>query len=177
MHLTTEFLDNGVSVIRGDGRLNLVSANNLRQAISDSLERNRIHIVLDLAEVSFVDSSGLRAIVGGLKAARLVGGDLRIAAPTVQVSTALRLSTLDHILRSYDTPDCAYRGETRISPRGMVPGRDLLVSASTATAGGAALRGATPVDRRPQLRSFAASLRRVFAGFANHRLGLRVQPS
>ena len=48
---------------------------------------------------TFVDSSGLGALVSCLKSARQAGGDLRLVAPTEQVSMVLKLTNLDRILQ------------------------------------------------------------------------------
>jgi len=57
-----------------------------------------------------VDSSGLGALIGGLKTARQADGDLRIAAPTEQVATVLGLTNLDRVLRPFATVEDAVRG-------------------------------------------------------------------
>jgi anti-sigma B factor antagonist len=54
---------------------------------------------VNLAETTFVDSSGLGALVSGLKSARQAGGDLRLVAPSEQVSMVLRLTNLDRVLQ------------------------------------------------------------------------------
>ena len=59
--------------------------------------------------VEFIDSSGLGALISGLKTARTAGGDLRLAAATEQVTSVLQLTNLDRILRVYPSPDDAYR--------------------------------------------------------------------
>jgi anti-sigma B factor antagonist len=51
----------------------------------------------------FIDSSGLGAVIGGLKTARQAGGDLRIASLTPQVASVLQLTNLDRVLRPYDS--------------------------------------------------------------------------
>lgn len=60
-------------------------------------------IVVDLSAVDFIDSSGLGALIGGLKAARQEGGDLRIACAGDQVKAVLKLTNLDRILAPYGT--------------------------------------------------------------------------
>ena len=59
----------GVAVLRLDGRLNMVSAAQLKQAITDSVDGGCPRVVVDLASVSFMDSSGLGALIAGLKKA------------------------------------------------------------------------------------------------------------
>jgi anti-sigma B factor antagonist len=57
-----------------------------------------------------MDSSGLGALIAGLKSARQAGGDLRLARPNEQVRTVLSLTNLDRVLRARDTVDGAYDG-------------------------------------------------------------------
>lgn len=67
-------------------------------------------LVIDLGDVAFIDSSGLGALISGLKAARQAGGDLRIARPTEQVRVVLQLTTLDRVLRTHATLEEAFAG-------------------------------------------------------------------
>ncbi|GAB3604745.1 STAS domain-containing protein [Conyzicola nivalis] len=109
MEFETRTIDELVTVIRGEGRLNMVSAPLLREAVTDAISKGRPRVVVDLSGVDFMDSSGLGALVGCLKTARQAGGDLRIAAPSEQVTMVLQLSNLDRILTSYVSPEDAYR--------------------------------------------------------------------
>jgi anti-sigma B factor antagonist len=109
MEFVTRPIDDLVAVIRGEGRLNMVSAPLLREAVTDAITHGRPRIVVDLSAIEFMDSSGLGALVGCLKTARQAGGDLRICAPSSQVEMVLQLSNLDRILTSYATAEEAYR--------------------------------------------------------------------
>ena len=97
-------------VLSPRGRLNMTTAALLRQSVAAEVEGGSARVVLDLAGVAFVDSSGLGAIVGGLKSARQAGGDLRIAAAGEQVRTVLELTNLDRVLRPHDTVEDALSG-------------------------------------------------------------------
>jgi anti-sigma B factor antagonist len=74
-----------------------------------ALDAGRRRIVVDLSNTSFMDSSGLGALIGCLKSARQADGDLRIAAPNEQLRMVLKLSNVDRVLRSYGSADEAYR--------------------------------------------------------------------
>ncbi|MCW2812030.1 MAG: hypothetical protein JWP61_2488 [Friedmanniella sp.] len=87
-----------VAVIGCQGRLNMLAAPALRSFIEETLGEGHEKIVVELSGTSFIDSSGLAALIGGLKAARQSGGDLRIAAPSDQVRSVLRLTNLDRVL-------------------------------------------------------------------------------
>ena len=63
--------------------------------------------MLDLAGVPSVDSTGLGALLAGLRAARAAGGDLRLVHPSEQVRVVLELTTLDQLLRAYTSVEAA----------------------------------------------------------------------
>lgn len=96
-------LTDGVRVLAASGRLNMVSAPRLKSLIDASVAEGHPRIVVDLTGVAFIDSSGLGALIGGLKSARQSGGDLRIAGAGEQVVSVLRLTNLDRILRPHDS--------------------------------------------------------------------------
>ena len=91
----------GVTVLTCDGRLTMVAAPRLRAVLDEAVADGGHRIVVDLTDTSFVDSSGLGALVHGLKATRVAGGDLRIAGAPEQVLAVLRLTNLDRVLRPY----------------------------------------------------------------------------
>jgi anti-sigma B factor antagonist len=101
-----------VMVIRPEGRLNMVAAPGLRKQLLALVEAGNTKLVVDLGATEFIDSSGLGALISGLKAARQAGGDLRIAAPTQQVITVLELTNLNRVLRVHDSAEGAFDGAT-----------------------------------------------------------------
>jgi anti-sigma B factor antagonist len=109
MEFQTESLGDDIAVIRGAGRLNMVSGPLLRDTVKRAIDAGRPRIVVDLSGIAFMDSSGLGALIGCLKSAREQQGDLRIVSPSTQVAMVLRLSNVDKILPAHDTLEAAYR--------------------------------------------------------------------
>ena len=103
MDVTIDGQPNGAAVVRLSGRLDLLSAAEVKQQLAQAVADGHRRLVVDLGEVDFVDSSGLGSLIGGLKAARVGGGDLRIARPNDQARTILELTTLSRVLRPYPT--------------------------------------------------------------------------
>jgi anti-sigma B factor antagonist len=99
MNFDTESIDTTTAVIKPKGRLTMVSTAGLRSLVAETVAGGQNHLVIDLSETEFIDSSGLGALVAGLKSARQAGGDLRIARPSDQVRTVLELTNLDRVLR------------------------------------------------------------------------------
>jgi anti-sigma B factor antagonist len=98
----------GVAVVRLAGRLNMVSAGPLRKQIADLVEQGHSRVAVDLQGMEFIDSSGLGALISGLKSTRQAGGDLRIAAPNAQAHLVLTLTGMDRVLPPYPDTDSAF---------------------------------------------------------------------
>jgi anti-sigma B factor antagonist len=99
----------GTAVLRPQGRLTMVTAPRFRELIEQTVDQGRASIVVDLSATEFMDSSGLGALIAGMKAATQAGGFLRIAALTPQVATVLELTNLDRVLRPYTSVGEALR--------------------------------------------------------------------
>ena len=110
MEIRATELAPGTALLTLEGRLNMVAAPRLRTAVDEAVAEQRPRIVVDLSSVSFIDSSGLGALVAGLKTARQASGDLRITGLTPQVQTVLKLTNLDRVLRPHASIDAATDG-------------------------------------------------------------------
>ena len=95
--------DTSTAVLQPTGRLNMVAAPAFKNLVEETVASRETRIVVDLGQVTFIDSSGLGALISGLKATRQAGGDLRIADVPEQVMTVLRLTNLDRVLRVHPT--------------------------------------------------------------------------
>lgn len=95
----------GALVLRpSESRLDAARAPALREALLRRIEDGRTRIVLDLSGVSFMDSSGLGALVSALK--RLgPGGTLAVAGATGAVARLFQLTRMDRVFALH--PDVA----------------------------------------------------------------------
>lgn len=110
MEIVLEEKAGASAVLHLTGRLDLISGTEVRQHLADAIAAGRRNLVVDLADVPFIDSSGLAALISGLKYTRTAGGDLRLARPAVQAKIILELTRLDRVLRCYDTTEEALSG-------------------------------------------------------------------
>jgi anti-anti-sigma factor len=85
------------------GRLDLLTAADVKRQLQEAVATGLHRLVVDLHGVPFIDSSGLGALIGALKAARVAGGDVRIARPGEQVRYVLEISMLDRVLVCHAT--------------------------------------------------------------------------
>lgn len=110
MESRTETHQHGIAIIAFTGRLDFLSAGDARTRLATAVEEGNRRLVVDLGDTAFIDSSGLGALIAGLKAARKAGGDLRIARPTEQARAVLALTSLDRVFRFYPSVTEAVAG-------------------------------------------------------------------
>ena len=103
MEIKTHPLKNGILVVHPIGRLDLLSASELKRQLAQFVSEGHTRLLVDLNEVPFLDSTGLGALISGLKAAREAGGDLCISRAGEQAKVVLELTTLERVLPSHDT--------------------------------------------------------------------------
>jgi anti-sigma B factor antagonist len=104
MEISTEELKQ-VSVMAVTGRVDSATAPELENSLKKLVEAEKTQIVLDLKNVEYMSSAGLRAMVSTLKAVKRVNGDLRLASPSPRVEEVLRLAGLTSIFSIHPTRD------------------------------------------------------------------------
>lgn len=79
------------------GRLDAVSQLEVKTAFKEHVQRGGTTLLVDLSGVTFIDSSGLAALVSGYKLAREQGGTLKLAGMNKQVQSVFALTHLDRV--------------------------------------------------------------------------------
>jgi anti-sigma B factor antagonist len=80
-----EVVDEGdYRVLRPQGDLDVYTVGSLRDALGRMIAEKTPKVVVDLDGVPFMDSSGLGALMGGVRRMREMGGDLAIACTREQ---------------------------------------------------------------------------------------------
>jgi anti-sigma B factor antagonist len=116
MQIHAEPIDPEKAVLRPAGRMDVESSPAVRQAILDLAGQGILLLVVDLTQVEFMDSSGLSALVSGMKALRKAGGGLGICHANAQIRTAPRLTMLDRVFPIHDTVEQAFEGMANAAP-------------------------------------------------------------
>lgn len=104
MQIATQEQGN-VAVVAVNGRVDSATAPDLESALKKLVETEKTQIVLDLMDVEYMSSAGLRAMVSTLKSVKRVNGDLRVANPSPRVDEVLRLAGLTSIFSIYRSRD------------------------------------------------------------------------
>ncbi|HEY0187356.1 MAG TPA: STAS domain-containing protein [Cellulomonas sp.] len=112
MEIAVQRIAGPVVVVKPRGRFTMGDAPGFTSQVAELVTAGRDRIVVDLEEVSFLDSSGLGALVGALRTAREAGGNLTIARPAAQVLDVLTLTTMVRVLPPHDSVADAFTAVT-----------------------------------------------------------------
>jgi anti-anti-sigma factor len=74
----------------------------LRAQINEVLDQARLKILLDLRDVTYIDSFGVGVIAAKYVSLKRKGGDLRLLRPSERCRRALTISGLLRILQTFD---------------------------------------------------------------------------
>lgn len=101
MNLSTEKI-NGLLVLHvKEVRVDAHNSEELKKQILQYLENGQINLVIDLAEVQFIDSSGLGALLSGYKNTTIKQGNLVLTGLQNQVQSMFELTRLHRIFEIY----------------------------------------------------------------------------
>lgn len=90
-----------VKVVQPSGILDGTKASQFRQEISNLVESNVDIVLVDFQDVTFMDSSGLGALVLALKTVRAAGGKLFICSVNEQIKMLFELTSMDRVFEIF----------------------------------------------------------------------------
>ena len=100
----------GITVIDVSGRIALGEGEVLlRETVDNLLAKGQKKLLLNLAEVNYIDSSGIGALVGVYTAVRKQGGELQLLKITNRVRNLLQITKLLTVFAISDNEDEAIR--------------------------------------------------------------------
>jgi anti-sigma B factor antagonist len=99
-----------VTVVDLSGRITLGEGSALlRKTVRGLLEEQRKKIVLNLADVDYIDSSGIGELVSGYTAVKNQGGDLKLLQLTKRVRDLLQITKLYTVFEVFSDEGTAIR--------------------------------------------------------------------
>ncbi len=90
-------------LVRVKGRIDSATAPQLAEVLDKLIRSGRFHIILDLSEVEFMSSAGLRVLISAQKTCRRYNrGQVALAAVPKRIYEALELAGFVPLFRFYD---------------------------------------------------------------------------
>lgn len=85
------------AVLRVTGEVDAYTAPMLRDRIRELADKDAVHLIADLSQVDFLDSTGLGALVGSLKRLRARDGSLTLVIGADRILRIFRITGLHHV--------------------------------------------------------------------------------
>jgi anti-sigma B factor antagonist len=117
--LTEDALDDDRHVVGVRGEIDLFTAPELKQKLTDAIEGGKSRIVVDLSETTFLDSTALGVLIGAVKRLRSRDGALVIVNVDQNIAKTFEITGLDQIFTIVGTRDEAVSAlDQASSPQG-----------------------------------------------------------
>jgi anti-sigma B factor antagonist len=97
-----ERVDRGLPVIVVVGEIDVATAPQLREALHGVITQGHATVVLDLLGVTFLDSTALGVLVGGLKRCRELNGELHIVVTDARIRKIFEITGLNKVFPLVD---------------------------------------------------------------------------
>ena len=98
-----------VVILSPQGRLDITTAWQFRLKLQECLESTTPHIIVNLSEVNFIDSSGLTSLVAGMRDADKVQGSFKLCNVHPESKLVFEVTMMDSVFAIYDSEEEAIK--------------------------------------------------------------------
>jgi anti-sigma B factor antagonist len=105
--IKTEQVDGGPYVISLAGEVDLYTAPEFKQQLLDVIAQGGTEVIVDFSNTTFIDSTTLGVLVGGVKRLRSNGGQLALVCSDRNIIKIFEITGLDRVFAIYPTRDQA----------------------------------------------------------------------
>ncbi len=102
-----------VIVLTPSGRLDITTAWQFRLKLQECISKLSRHVVVNLGQVNFIDSSGLTSLVAGMRDADKVKGSFRICNVHPEAKLVFEVTMMDSVFEIFEAEDEALEGGVR----------------------------------------------------------------
>ncbi|HVN69552.1 MAG TPA: STAS domain-containing protein [Candidatus Binatia bacterium] len=97
------------------GSLDLATSPTVRAAFNDATEKGSRHLIVDLTQLEFLDSTGLGVLIGAHRRLAEHDGSLRLVVADGSIARLLNITGLIGVFAVYNTLEDARREHDRVS--------------------------------------------------------------
>ena len=103
--IKTEPLDGDAHVIALSGEVDLYTAPEFKQQLLEVIGQGSKEVIVDFSNTTFIDSTTLGVLVGGVKRLRPNGGRLSLVCSDRNITKIFEITGLDRVFTIYTTRD------------------------------------------------------------------------
>ena len=98
---------NGTRILDVAGEIDVYTATKFRESIETILNAGQKHVIINMANVNYMDSSGFGALLSATKKLKPIGGSVNLIKCSSAIDRILKITRLDTIFDTYDSVDDA----------------------------------------------------------------------
>jgi anti-sigma B factor antagonist len=103
--VSSERLDDDLGVVVLGGEVDIFTAPQFKESLVGLLDSGVKRLVVDLSAVTFIDSTALGVLIGGVRRVHGAGGAMAIVVATRPVERVLSVTGLDRVFSIYASRD------------------------------------------------------------------------
>ena len=104
IRLETGFREiNGTKILDVTGEIDVYTAPQFKDAVNDVLTGGQKHLIINMANVTYMDSSGFGALLSATKKLRPQGGSVNLVCCSSAIDRILRITRLNTDFGTYDS--------------------------------------------------------------------------
>jgi anti-sigma B factor antagonist len=105
--ISDQEIDGQTHVIELGGEVDLYTAPEFKEKLVQIIESGKKNVVVDLSKATFIDSTTLGVLVGGVKRLRPQGGSLTLVCTDQNICKIFEITGLDRVFDIHDSRDKA----------------------------------------------------------------------
>lgn len=128
MELLYSELDNGIRLIKLTGRLDSAGFEKIDLKFTAHCSGDRVRALVDLSEVEFLASIGIRMLIMNAQSLSTRGGRMVLVSPSADVRDVLEMTGIPGIIPTYESRESAEAvllAETSLLPQDRYQGRGI----------------------------------------------------
>jgi anti-sigma B factor antagonist len=103
--VSAERLGDGLGVVHVSGEVDMYTAPQLKQSMLTLIDEGASRVVIDLSAVTFIDSTALGVLIGGVRRLHSGGGAMALVVTGRPVQRVLSITGLDRVFTIHATLD------------------------------------------------------------------------
>jgi len=109
MNIWQQELSQGVRLLGVRGRLDQNLTPQLEASLTKLLDEGHYHLIIDLTEVNYINSGGLRCLVSAWRRARQQNGNVVLSGLNTRLDEIFSMVGFDKVFRIYPDPNAALK--------------------------------------------------------------------
>jgi anti-anti-sigma factor len=113
MQITEKIIEE-VHIISVSGRIDTITSKDLEAKLKEAIEERKEKIIINLAEVDYISSVGLRVLLAALKGQKQNQGSIPLVSLQPFVQNIFKITGLDKMFQIFPTDEAAFQSLTLV---------------------------------------------------------------